>query len=65
MTDHRMLTTREAAEYLHVKYRALGENWHKWGLTAYQVGKRNMFRVSELDRFLQDHATKKPRGRVA
>jgi hypothetical protein len=64
VTDKTMLTTRDAAAFLVVSYRSLGENWYRWGLKAYRIGKRNMFRVSELEKYLQDHAITEPQ-RVA
>jgi excisionase family DNA binding protein len=65
MNDHTMLTTRAAAEYLGVKERALAQNWFRWHLTAYKVGRRNMFRVSDLERYLKDHKIAEPRRRAA
>jgi len=62
--NDRMLTTRQAAEYLGIKERALAQNWFHWGLTAYRVGRRNQYRVSDLDRYLEDHKITEPR-RVA
>ena len=58
--EDRLLTTREAAHYLGVTPRALGANWYRWGLTAYRVGRRNLYRVSELERFLADHRISEP-----
>jgi len=60
MNDRRMLTTPQAAEYLGVSVRNLGTNWHRWGLTPYRVGRRNLFRASELERFLADHRISEP-----
>jgi excisionase family DNA binding protein len=51
--NDRLLTTEQAAEYLNVKPRILGAHWRKWGLSPYKVGRRNQFRLSELDRWLE------------
>jgi hypothetical protein len=60
MTDKIMLTTAEAARYLGVTPRSLGDNWFRWKLTAYRVGRRNVYRVSELEKFLADHRISEP-----
>jgi Helix-turn-helix domain len=64
MNDRTMLTTREAATYLGVKERALAQNWFRWKLTPSRVGRRNVYRVSDLERFLADNKISEPR-RVA
>jgi helix-turn-helix protein len=67
MNDRTLLTTREAAAYLGIKERALAANWFRpdWALTVYHVGRRNMFRVADLDRWLEDRKTTEPRRRAA
>jgi excisionase family DNA binding protein len=60
-----LLTTREAAAYLNVKERTLAAHWDRWGLTVYQVGRANMYRVSDLERYLEDHKKTAPVRRVA
>jgi hypothetical protein len=60
MNDRAMLTTRAAAEYLGVKERALAQNWFRWGLTPSRVGRRNMFRVADLERHLADNRISEP-----
>jgi hypothetical protein len=55
MNDRTMLTTPQAAEFLGVTVRNLGANWHRWGLTAIRVGRRNLFRVGDLERFIADN----------
>jgi excisionase family DNA binding protein len=62
--DKTMLTTAEAARYLGTTPRTLGDNWFKWKLTAYRVGRRNVYRVADLDRYLADNKITQPR-RVA
>ncbi len=47
-----MLTTGEAAAYLGVGVRNLAANWQCWGLRPYKIGKRNMYRVGDLERWL-------------
>jgi hypothetical protein len=64
MNDRTMLTTPQAAEYLGVTVRSLAQNWHHWGLTPYKVGRRNLYRVADLERFLLDNRITEPR-RVA
>ncbi len=64
MNDKTMLTTAQAAEYLGVTVTSLAQNWHRWHLTAYKVGRRNMYRVSELEKFLAHNRISEPR-RVA
>jgi len=59
--DKKLLTTEEAARFLGVTYRSLGANWYRWGLTAYRVGRRNMYRVCELERFLANNRITEPR----
>jgi len=61
MNDKTMLSTEEAADYLGVKLRSFAQNWHRWGVTAYQVGRNNRFRVSDLEQFLDDHRATEPR----
>jgi hypothetical protein len=60
MNDKTMLTTRDVAVFLGVTLRSLGANWFRWGLTAYRVGRRNLYRASELERFLTDHRCRSP-----
>ncbi len=61
MNDRTMLTTGQAAEYLGVTVRSLGANWFRWGLRPYRVGRRNLYRVGELERFLADNRISEPR----
>jgi excisionase family DNA binding protein len=58
--DKIMMTTAEAARHLGVSSRTLGDNWYRWKLTAYRVGRRNVYRVSELDKFLADNRITTP-----
>jgi Zn-dependent peptidase ImmA (M78 family) len=62
MTDKTLLTTKQAADYLGVSSRALGARWSKWGLTPHRVGKRNMYRVAELEQYLADNVISKPQA---
>jgi excisionase family DNA binding protein len=58
----RMLTTRDAAAYLGVSERSFAANWHRWGLTAYAVGRRNMYRLADLDAWLESRRLTTVRG---
>ena len=64
MTDKTMLTTAEAANYLGLSARTLGANWYRWGLKPYRVGRRNMYRVCDIEKFLAASRISEPR-RVA
>ena len=60
MNDTTWLTTFEAAQYLNVKPRTLGQHWFEWGLKPSRVGRANRFRKADLDQYLKDHEITTP-----
>lgn len=51
--SNKLLTTREAAEYLALpSVRTLQDNWKKWGIPAAKFGRGLKFRVRDLDSFV-------------
>lgn len=53
--SNRLLTPRQAAEFLSVSLNTLYSNWRTWGLTAYRVGKHLRFRERDLETWLRGH----------
>jgi hypothetical protein len=50
------LTEKEACDYSANIVRSTLWNWRKAGLKSYLVGGRRMFRTSDLESFIQNHA---------
>ena len=55
--DDRCVNTVEASQYLGIPLRTLTtKNWRKrHGLRVHKIGRSVRFRLSELERFLQEH----------
>lgn len=51
----RLVGTEEVAAYLGVEARTLAASWRTWGLKPYRVGSRLKYRVSEIERYLDEH----------
>jgi len=49
----KLLNMQEASEYLGAYFSTLQDNWKKWGIPGYKVGRNIMFRESELEDWLQ------------
>lgn len=50
--SNRLLTTREAAEYLSVPLKTLQTRWRDWELPALRVGRGLRFRERDLEGWL-------------
>lgn len=55
-----LLSTAQAASYLNVKPKTLATHWFKWGIPVYRVGRNNRYRVSDLDKWLEDRKLTQP-----
>jgi excisionase family DNA binding protein len=42
-----------AAEYLAIPERRLRDNWRRWGMRAYRVGRELRFRERDLENWLE------------
>jgi excisionase family DNA binding protein len=51
--SNKLLTTREAADLLNIRYRALLENWRSWGLQPYKIGVELRFRERDIWAWLE------------
>jgi excisionase family DNA binding protein len=62
----KLLTTEAAAEYLHISPRSL-IRWRveRRGPPAVRVGRKIMYRASDLEAWLDAHTLDMPRDRVA
>jgi len=52
------LTLKEAAEYMRMAYqtaRIKWPSWSKFGVHAYKIGRRPIFKASDLDRMIELH----------
>ena len=43
---------RKAAEYLDIPERRLRDNWRRWGIRAYKVGRELRFRERDIEAYL-------------
>jgi excisionase family DNA binding protein len=50
--SNRLLNLSKAAEYLDLPPRRLRDNWQRWGITAYHVGRELRFRERDLEAYL-------------
>ncbi len=50
--SNRLLDVAKAAEYLDVPERRLRDNWRRWGIRAYKVGRELRFRERDLESYL-------------
>ena len=55
-TTRRLLTTKQACEYLQVSTTTLWRLTKRRALTAVRVGGRTQYDVKELDRFIRRHS---------
>ena len=54
--SNRLVGCREAAEFLSVPERTLRENWRRWGMPGYKVGRAIRFRERDLEIWLEKQA---------
>ncbi len=50
--SNRLLTLSQAAEYLATPERRLRDNWRRWGIRAYKVGRELRFRERDIESYL-------------
>jgi len=50
--SNRLLDLEKAAQYLDVPERRLRDNWRRWGITSYKVGRELRFRERDLEAYL-------------
>jgi excisionase family DNA binding protein len=50
--SNRLLDLAKAAEYLDVPERRLRDNWRRWGIRAYKVGRELRFRERDIEAYL-------------
>ena len=50
--DRELMSTRQAAEYLGIPAKSVGNNWRRYGLTPAKIGKRHVYRKCDLDTFV-------------
>ncbi len=58
MIEDRYLNLKEAAEYCRMAYKTARMNWRKWerfGVHASKLGRRPIFKASDLDRMIELH----------
>lgn len=53
--DRRMLGTGDAAAYLGIAKRTLAVTWKRLGLKPSRIGGRLKYRVSDLERYIEEH----------
>ncbi len=53
--SNQLLTMIETAEFLGVPHRSLQSNLRQWELPAFEIGKRVMFTVRDLETWLDQH----------
>jgi len=54
--SNRLLSIPVAAEYLSVPERRLRDNWKRWKIRAYRVGRELRFRERDLESWLERNA---------
>jgi excisionase family DNA binding protein len=52
----RMLSVRDVAEMLGVSPDTVYDEWRKWGLKGYRIGKHLRFREREVDQWIEKQA---------
>jgi len=52
--SNKLLSTREAAIYMGVRYRTLQSRYRIWGIPHHRVGRAVLFRVRDLDKWLDE-----------
>jgi excisionase family DNA binding protein len=52
-SSNQLIGCKELAEFLSVPERTVRENWRRWGITAYKVGRAIRFRERDVETFLQ------------
>jgi excisionase family DNA binding protein len=50
--SNRLISLKDAAEFLDVPVSSMYKNWKRWGLTAYQVGRSLKFRERDVEAWL-------------
>jgi excisionase family DNA binding protein len=53
--SNKIVTMREAAEYLAVPYETFRRRWQAWGIKGSKIGKRVQFRLRDLDDYVDKH----------
>lgn len=51
--SNRLIGCKEAAQFLSIPERTLRDNWRRWELTAYKVGRALRFRERDLESWLE------------
>jgi hypothetical protein len=51
--SNQLLNLANAALYLDMPERRLRDNWRRWGIPAYRVGRELRFRVRDLESWLE------------
>jgi excisionase family DNA binding protein len=51
--SNRLLSIPMAADYLAIPERRLRDNWRRWGIRAYRVGRELRFRERDLENWLE------------
>jgi excisionase family DNA binding protein len=54
--SNRMLTVKDVAEILAVSPDTVYDEWRRWGLKGYRVGKHLRFREREVDQWIEKQA---------
>jgi excisionase family DNA binding protein len=52
----RMITVREVAEMLALSPDTVYDEWRKWGLKGYRIGKHLRFREREIEQWIEKQA---------
>jgi excisionase family DNA binding protein len=55
-TSNRMISVREVAEMLGISADTVYDEWKKWGLKGYRIGKHLRFREREVDQWIEKQA---------
>jgi excisionase family DNA binding protein len=53
--SNRLLNLVYTAAYLDVPERRLRDNWRRWGIPTYKVGRELRFRVRDLEAWLESN----------
>ncbi len=55
-SSNRLLDLAKTADYLDVPERRLRDNWRRWGIRAYKVGRELRFRERDLENWIERKA---------
>jgi excisionase family DNA binding protein len=54
--SNRMISVRELAEMLAISPDTVYDEWRKWGLKGYRIGKHLRFREREIEQWIEKQA---------